>query len=96
MSYFMSGFRYKLVLLCVLFFFSFLVGEAYGQLKLTSEKNFYACGSQGKYTLEVKQASTGTYSDYRIEWGDGKSNEYTGQKTMNHGELFPEILWEVG
>lgn len=85
----MSGFRYKLVLLCVLFFFSFLVGEAYGQLKLTSEKNFYACGSQGKYTLEVKQASTGTYSDYRIEWGDGKSNEYTGQKTMNHDYVQP-------
>lgn len=39
--------------------------------------------------MEVKQASTGTYSDYRIEWGDGKSNEYTGQKTMNHDYVQP-------
>ncbi|MDE6450756.1 MAG: PKD domain-containing protein, partial [Odoribacter sp.] len=52
-------------------------------------RNFRVCGSQGKYTLEVKQASTGSYSAYKIEWGDGKSNEYTGQKTMSHDYAQP-------
>lgn len=69
---------------CVFLFMALCSQMAKGQLALTHEKGFYACGSPGKYVLEVVQASQGDYAGYKIEWGDGKEDEYKKQKTMKH------------
>lgn len=67
---------------CVLYFF--LSNQAFGQLALKSDNGFVACGGDGAYLLTVIQASTGDFTKYKIEWGDGKTSEEKSFKTLNH------------
>lgn len=80
----MSDFRRKYLPVGIFFFVFFLAHAAQGQLALEHENSFYACGSEGNYSIKVTQASKGDYTGYKIEWGDNSSQEYKGQKNMEH------------
>lgn len=62
---------YSLFLLIM--FLSVFCQMAQGQLALTSENGFVACGEGSAFELTVKRDTTGKYTNYRIEWGDGST-----------------------
>lgn len=80
----MSVLSRKRPILWGIFFIFFFCNQALGQLALRSENGFIACGSDGAYVLAVTQASTGSYSKYKIEWGDERENEEKNFKSLTH------------
>lgn len=64
--------------------FTFFCGTVYGQLQLTSENGFIACGTGNTYEITVKQGSVGVYKSYKLEWGDGGVNTETKFTTLKH------------